>query len=227
MKKITLILVLFTIVFLTKGFSQKESKFDIEISFGYQEYDKRFWGTNSENGWGDVDFGIRINKHWRKNQRFSFKTGIGWGQEIRTHRQAFDHCFDDPGGFCTRILRYVDNYQILVLQTPIQLKYDIASDLNLGFLILPNFDVFKRVQSGDFVVSDFRLGVYSIEFSPTVNVEIGNWELGLGYRIYQLKTIDPVYLYGGNFLRKNPGYLEKIFDNNNPFKLFFTLNYRL
>ena len=231
MIRLTAVWVIQLFIFTSFCFSQNKANLDVEVLFGIQKNDKRFWGQSAyqdqQKGWGTYHFGIRVNNHWRKDQKVSFKTGIGFSQELRTYRQPFDHCFDTPGEPCTEILMTLDNYQIYMVQTPIQLKYEFIEDFSLGFLVMPQFDYFKVVRANDIPFSDFKIGLYSIEFSPTVDMNMGKWMVSLGYRLFDLKRVDNVYLYGGNFTRENPDYLDQTFDDFNPNKWFLTLGFKL
>lgn len=231
MKKLTTTSIIYLFLMVTFSFAQNESGLEIEIMSGIQKNDKRFWGPPSyqdrQRDWGTYQFGFRLNKYWRKDHPLYFKTGIGLAQEIRTYRQPFDHCFPTPGGACTRVLLTLDSYQIFMLQTPIQVKYEFLEGYSLGFMVLPLFDYYKSVKTFNRAISHFKLGLYSIEFSPTFDIHIRRWTVGVGYRLYELKRVDRVYLYGGNFTRENPNYLDQIFDSHNPTKWFLTVGFQL
>jgi hypothetical protein len=231
MKKLFLVFLFIAPFVMIDSIAQNQSKLKIDVTFGFQEHDKRFWGNDffqeEQNDWGTYQLGINLNRNILQKGKFSITAGLGLGQEVRNYQQPFDHCFDNPNSPCDEALRWIENYQIYLFQAPIQLNYNAWSNFDFGLLILTQFDYFKQVKSGNIKVSDFNVDLYSIEFSPTIGTNIGRWNINLGYRLFQFKTIDKVFLYGNNFLTKDPDYLDKTFDTFNPTKLFLTVGFKL
>ncbi len=225
-KLIFTLLVLFTIT--GKILSQNT---EVEFLFGYQKHDKRFFrvsGVNTEidENWGTTYLGININKNVFQSGKIKFDVGAGYGREINTFKTPYYHCFDNPDQPCSEVLAFIDRYSIDMLFVLFIPKINLGKNLHLNMSMVPQFYFLKNVH-GYGKTSDFDLGLYSIEFNPELEYSINKINIGIGYRLFQLKAVDKVYLYKDDFLAKNPGYLEKSFDTYNPTKLILSVGYKI
>lgn len=204
---------------------------EVELLFGYQEHDKRFSriyeGINDNEGnWGTSYLGFAINRNILQSGKFRFNVGLGYARETNTYLTPYDHCFDRPGQPCSEALTFIDRYSIDMVLASFTPKFKLAKNLDMSMSIVPEFYFYKKV-NGFGVTSDFDLGLYAIEFIPELEYRVGNMNIGLGLRIFQMKAIDKVYLYGNKFLTENPGYLNRTFDTYNPTKLVLSLAYQI
>jgi|SRR5688572_13107463 len=227
MKKLLFVLIIaFTIA--SKLFSQHT---EVELLFGYQKHDKRFFRSSAPDSekpetWGTTYLGITVDKNMLQSGKFRLGLGLGYARETNTIKTPYDHCFDRPGGVCNNALAWIDQYSIDMILVPITPKWHLAKNIDVNMSVIPQFYFFKKVQ-GFGTTSDFKPGLYSIEFNPELEYSIGNVNIGLGFRLFQLKTIDKVYLYGNNFLTANPGYLDRTFDTHNPTKIILSVGYQI
>lgn len=213
----------------TCAFAQKFKNIEFETIYGYQENDTRFFGLpdeNTEAGWGTSFVGLRINKKIIQKSIFSIQAGIGYAREVNTYSTPYDQCFDRPGEACQLNLPWIDKYSIDLIQAPLMLNMQIISGLSLNCELTPQFDFFKKVV-GSGSTSDFGVNLYSIEVIPKIEYNFQKLSFNVGFRCLQIKKIDSVYLYGGNFLEANPGYLEKSFDTFNPSKIVLSVGYKI
>ena len=222
--------VIFTLLILltytSKIISQKT---EIELLFGYQKHDKRFYGHLSvenaerEGNWGTSYWGFHVNRNIQLD-KFNMGIGLGYAREINTYSTPYDHCFDRPPNHpCNDALTWIDKYSIDMVFVSITPKINLTKNFDLNMSMFPQFYFYKKVNG---FVSDFNFGLYSIEFVPELEYNFRSLNIGLGFRLFQFKTIDQVYLYGNEFITKNPGYLEKKFDTYNPTKLILAVGYR-
>lgn len=204
-------------------------KYEAELILGYQESDRRFWGDDSDfvgkEGFSGTSYlGFRVNRNLHQSEKYSLQVGLGYARETNTYSTPYDHCFDNPGAPCTEILLLIDNYSIDLLQTSFAAKYQLTRDFGLNIDLIPQFYFHKEVSGykGYNKTSDGTFGLYTIEIVPKIEYQFDRFYMTLGYRLFQFKTIDNVYLYGGDFLMENPGYLDRAFDTYNPIKFILT-----
>lgn len=206
-------------------------KTEVELLFGYQKHDKRFFGISEENAekegnWGTSYFGFNVNRNILQSGKFRIKIGLGYARETNTYLTPYDHCFDRPNQPCSEVLTWIDKYSIDMILASFTPQLNLTKHFDLSMSMFPELYFYKEV-NGFVKVSDFNFGLYSLEFNPVLEYNIGSLNIGLGFRLFQFKTIDKVYLYGNNFITKNPGYLEKKFDTHNPTKLILTAGYKI
>lgn len=223
-KMIFTLLILFTIT--GKIISQKT---EVELLMGYQKHDKRFYGhfseenAEKEGNWGTSYWGFNVNRNILQLEKFDLRIGLGYARETNTYSTPYDHCFDNPDQPCFDALIFIGKYSVDMIFASITPKLNLIKNLDLGLNMFPQFYFYKKVNG---VTSDFNFGLYSLEFIPELEYNIGSLNIGLGFRVFQFKTIDEVYIYGNEFLTKNPGYLEKKFDTYNPTKFILAAGYR-
>lgn len=213
-------------VFATHLIAQQNSAFEVKTFFAWQQHDKRFFGEREDKSIGTTQYGISINKTIAAWKRLSLQAGAGYARETNTYQTPYNHCFDNPGAPCTEVLAFIDKYHIDLLQTPVTLRYQLLQRFYLSFSLVPQVYFYKQVK-GFVDVSQFKAGLYSIEYNPGIGYTAGRLHFNLGFRLFQLKTIDKVYLYGNNFLSKHPGYEDRLFDTHNPLKLMLGVGWRL
>ena len=225
MNKLILPLLLICIITCTLN----AQKYEAELILGFSESDKRFWGDDNDFGGkegfsGTSYLGFRINRNFLQSEKYTLQVGLGYARETNTYSTPYDHCFDNPGQPCTEILLFIDKYSIDLLQTSFTAKYKLTRDFGLNIDLIPQFYFHKEVTGygGYLKTSDVAFGLYSIEIIPKIEYQFDRFYMTLGYRLFQFKTIDNVYLYGYNFLMENPGYLDRTFDTYNPIKFILT-----
>lgn len=229
MKKL-IVLISFFVTILSDAVSQNNFNWEAKIFFGYQKHDKRFFGISEENAkkegdWGTSQYGINFNKTFYKRDLIAIQAGLGYARETNTYLTPYDHCcFNRPGAPCTMELSWIDRYDIDLIQTSINVKFKMIPHLYFNLGIISQFNFHKKV-GGFEEIADFMFDLYSIEFNPGIECNFGRLNLNLGYRLFQLKTIDKVYIYGNNFLSQNPGYLDRTFDTYNPTKLLLSIGF--
>jgi len=202
---------------------------EVELLFGYQKHDKRFAriyeGLNDNVGmWGTSFWGLKVNKNLLQKGNFRFNVGLGYARETNTYKSPYDHCYGSPGEPCNLALHFIGTYSIDLVLTSLTPGIRLTKNLELSMGIVPQFNFYKKV-NGYSLTSGFDFGLYSLEFNPELEYSFGHLNMGLGFRVFQLKTIDKVYLYSHNFLTENPGYLEKTFDTYNPTKITLSMAY--
>lgn len=180
----------------------------------------------AEGLWGTRYWGFKINRTLHQTEKLIGQIGFGYARETNTYLTPYNHCFDHPDQPCTKVLKYIDAYSIDLIQTSWTSKYFLSDRFSLNLNVLPQFHFHKKVV-GYGTTSDFIFGLYSIEVDPEIEFNAGNIGIALGYRLFQFKTIDKVYLYGNNFLSRNPGYLDRNFDTYNPMKVTLSVCYAL
>ncbi|MFZ1678593.1 MAG: hypothetical protein WBP41_02610 [Saprospiraceae bacterium] len=224
-----IVLTLLIIFAFTGNIISQETELDFTI--GYQKHDKRF-NADPEfvidpGAWGTYYVSFNANKTIPVLDMLALKVGVGYAKEINTYSTPYDHCyFNKPGEGCPFIGANIDRYVIDLIRATIAPKIKFTKKLSLNFNTIPQFN-FRKSVTGYGHRSGVMFELYSIEFNPELELAIGKTNIGLGYRLYQLKTIDPILLYGNNFLEKTPGYLDRNFDSYNPTKVIVTVGFDL
>ena len=67
---------------------------------------------------------------------------------------------------------------------------------------------------------------YSVEVNPGLSFELGRFELDLNYRVLQFKKIDKILFNHLLYDFGNPR-ATQVFETYNPFKLWFSVGYKL
>jgi hypothetical protein len=65
---------------------------------------------------------------------------------------------------------------------------------------------------------------YSLEVNPGLSYDIGRFEFGLKYRAFQVKKIDKILF---SYRTLHDPRTDQVFETYNPFKLWFSVGYKL
>ncbi len=220
------------IILCANAIAQKglQNKLELTTSIGFQVHDKRFFSGNDEgSGLGTHTTGFGLRTNLITSERFMLKLGAGILTEVNTYQKGFEHCFPTPGAACDQKLRYINKYHVLSSNLPINLDFPLSPQFSFVLDISPQFSFYKTVLATDGNrYSKAKLEFYTIECIPGILFRRKWLAVSLGVRAAQFKAIDPVYLYGNNFLMDNPGYLDRAGDFKNQFKIqlgvFYLLN---
>ncbi len=206
-----------------------QGKLELTTSIGFQVHDKRFFSGNDKgSGLGTHTTGYGLRTNLIASKRFRLKLGAGIVAEVNTYRKGFDHCFPTPGAACDEKLSYIDQYYVVSSNIPVSLDFAISPHFSFVMDVLPQFSFYKTVlATDDDRYSKAKLEFYTIECIPGIQFRRKWLAVSLGVRAAQFKAIDPVYLYGYNFLMDNPGYLDRAGDFKNPFKIQLGIYYLL
>ena len=183
--------------------AQNKGNIELEVLFGYQKHDKRFFGQSGSNSstdeaWGTTLYGIQVKKNLFTWEWMRIQVGLGYARETHTYNTPYDLCFDNPGSPCLSILTWIDRYNIDLIQTPVNIEIPISTRLNLDLGFIPQFDFHKKVE-GYGETSRTKMGLYAIQCTSGLEYGFNRLKVNLSYRWLQLKTVDEVYLYGNTF----------------------------
>ena len=206
--------ILFLLLFLfctSTGSTQTTDKdWLISMDFGIQEHDKRLYHwprfprerllARTPENYGTYQIGISISKKVIDHHRFSVYAGVGLSTEVATFFRPFDHLYGIEFG--DYILLYTDRYYQNLLQLPLKTKFRFLGKLNATLDILPQFNFFTIADNTKGIpyakkgfFSWWQFGLYSIELNPGLEYSIGKFNLGIKYRAFQTKKIDPILFF--------------------------------
>ena len=95
--------------------AQGLKKLEIEVIYGTQASDKRFYHPIegiTQKDWGTIYYGLRLTAPIIEKKAFKIRGGLGYTREINTFSTPYNLCLDRPGESCPYILAYLDRYQI-------------------------------------------------------------------------------------------------------------------
>jgi len=202
------------------------------FSFGLQAHDKRLFDfppkeaalARQPETFGTYQFSLGIHRVFQPDRKISFTTGIGFSTEVATFSRPFEHYYFTGRG--TYELTWANRYSKHLVQFPIAARYKMGRRLGFQVEAVPQIGMWTVAkQNGTAIrLSKFDPGFYSAEFNLGLNYSISRRiYLGLSYRIFQIKKIDKVLF---NYILRDPRKDEK-FETYNPFKLWFTIGYRM
>jgi len=207
-------------------------KWTTSFSFGLQAHDKRLFDfppkedllARQPEAFGTYQLSLGVHRVFQPERKISFTTGVGFSTEVATFLRPFDHNYFTGRG--TYDLNSTKKYSKHLVQIPIAARYKMGRRLGFQVEALPQIGMWTMAkQNGTTIThSKFDPCFYSAEFNLGLNYSISRRiYLGLSYRIFQIKKIDKVLF---NYILRDPRKDEK-FETYNPFKLWFTIGYRM
>jgi hypothetical protein len=175
-----------------------------------------------------VTHSLSISRKWISSSRFEAYAGLGYARKTNRFFRPYDYCFAlEPGVICSHVLKYLEKYQIDLVQLPLIAKFYILDKLAVNTSIVPEFS-FRKTADGRSAYTG--LDFYTIEVNPGISYETDRLFIGLSSRIFQLKKIDrvlfPSFVYGPLMEEPYPEFLET-YETYNPFKLSLMVGYKL
>ncbi|WP_236977918.1 hypothetical protein [Membranihabitans maritimus] len=241
MKKQILSIMVFMMLSLTSDGQSFWDDVTISAQFAAAHHDKRLIGWSQSyrerierqnpETWGTWQYGISANKKIYQRGSFTTEIGLGYSLEHMTMIKEVDFCqYQSAAGICHSIAYYTDDYKIHMVQVPVLFSTEVFTNLFVNVYVLPFIDWSKDVRfDGRSGINKTGLNFYSLEVNPGLNYEWNQFRLGLNYRIWQVKKIDRI-LYSKATVHTN-SFEDRIITKNyeayNPFKLWFSLGYRL
>ncbi len=227
--------ILFLLCFLFYGLStiaQTDKKWLFSMDFGIQEHDKRLYhwpkiprenllAMQPEN-YGTYQVGISISKKVIDQKKFSTYAGTGLSIEMATFNRPFDQNYNKGPG--TNEGKFTDEYYQYLLQFPISSKYEFLKNCRLTLDLLPQINFYTiAAHYIDPSITWWQFSLYSIELNPGIEYEVGKFNFGIKYRAFQTKKIDPILFYSSSSYIMG----DEKYETFNPFKLWFSIGYRL
>ncbi|MFQ5447625.1 MAG: hypothetical protein ACE5FF_11900, partial [Saprospiraceae bacterium] len=221
-------------IFSLPSFGQEstDTKWVLAIDFGIQAHDKRLFGSplkglfleQHPETYGTYQFGISAVRKILHNERFEIFAGGGLSSELSTFTRPFDNYFRKKG-LVTREMRYTNRYYQNLLQLPIMPSFRVGDRFALSLELLPQFSFLTIADNTTKVptYSWWRFDFYSLEVNPGLSFDIGRVEFGMKYRAFQVKKIDKILF---NRIINDPR-TDQVFETYNPFKLWFSVGYKL
>jgi hypothetical protein len=228
-----LLIIILAAIFSLPSFGQESinTKWVLSIDFGLQQHDKRLFGSplkgffleQHPETYGTYQFGISAVRKILHKERFEIFAGGGLSSELSTFTRPFDHKFKKKRG--SDILRYTNRYYQNLLQLPIMPGFRVGNRFAVSLELLPQFSFLTIADNTARVptYSWWRFDFYSLEVNPGLSFDIGRVEFGLKYRAFQVKKIDRILF---NSLINDPR-TDQVFETYNPFKLWFSVGYKL
>ncbi|WP_236977920.1 hypothetical protein [Membranihabitans maritimus] len=240
MKKQILSIMVFMMLSLTSDGQSFWDDVTISAQFAAAHHDKRLIGwsqsyrerSNRQNPevWGTWQYGLSASAEVLDWKGGSAEIGVGYSHEQMTFRRRIDHCYPDPKGFCTKVPVRSDNYQVHMVQLPINFQAELFSGFKAQLSLLPLFDWRKVGKDGGVVVlEDTDFNFYSLEINPGLEYEWNRFRVGVNYRLWQFKKIDRVVFSDRTIPAAGDGdpILTEEYEDYNPVKLWFSLGYLL
>ena len=227
MKKIKLLLFLLSAI-ATNAVSQESTHWEFDLNFGYQFHlnknGDKFIKLHDDQDEGIYQYGISIKRDLIRSGNFNLLAGIGYSKERVLPRIEVNHCYEYEE-LCPYVLITKRYYAVDLLQLPIKLEYLITQHLSVNLDIFNNIRFHQNFSTKESPKYLFEL--HSIEFYPELEYKFKRINIGLGYRLLNLKRIDPIYVYEYDVLQDNPEYYDKFFETYNPTKLLLSIGFRL
>jgi hypothetical protein len=238
MKTITFLFFLFTLLFPASSFCQKflDNTF-LTGGFALSNQDRRlfyFSGAEDiikrEDSKLDYEYSIFLQKEVFQFGAFQANLGIGYSEFNTTFSRPFSHSALDAAP--TQELRYIKRYTINKLIFPISSKlfFNKKQNIFFSFKILPAIVIRKSAKDVSFEKRETKWGfaLNELELYPGLGVKISPrvW-LTASYRLFYVYKIDEVIFNNLLFYQRDSEFLRKKYDDYNPFKLWFTVQYSL
>lgn len=245
MKQIaSIITVLFMSVFQLYAQEDSEkflSNLLLSTNVGVQAHDKRLFDfpakqrvLDNQKGWfGTYQLNVNLHKflNLSKNPKISVGVGLGLGMEINTFKRPFDHNYNQEIG--TDILKYIEKYRNYLFDIPLNVNYQINDKFTITMEILNQFNYLSSINtkgSSNNKYTWWKFNFHSIEFNPGIKYEKDKFYLGFHYRVFQIKRIDRIIfnriLVNPDESKDSPRPGQKL-EIHNPFKIWFTVGYKL
>ena len=173
-------------------------KWQIQNFFAYEKHDKRLYEWRNQHvllnrhpeEWGTYWFGISINRNFLQNDYFKLKGGITIALEKQTFERPYQPAYLYTNTFNS--IYYTYNYKLLHLQLPLSYELKLFKGLYIEARLVNTFSLFK-IPSADHKRFTLKgIDYYSTAFHPGIKYYFKRFGLGIDYRIYQYKKIDPV-----------------------------------
>jgi hypothetical protein len=229
------LVLLFAIIFSLPSFGQEstDTKWTLSIDFGIQAHDKRLFGfppfpsarllEEQPETFGTFQAGISTVRKILQKGRFEIFAGGGLSSELSTFKRPFDLDFGKE--FKRDILIMTNRYYQNLLQFPIKSKFRIGEKFNFSLDVLPQFNFLTIADNTkDISYSWWMFDFYSLEVNPGLSYDIGRFEFGLKYRAFQVKKIDKILF---SYSTISDPRTDQVFETYNPFKLWFSVGYKL
>lgn len=213
------LLLLFLIIIPQLLFSQKNNNWEISIISGYQiglnKSNEEFFSIASKYDQGVHQIGFNLKKKIISKEKMSIQVGIGNSIERIASRIEVNHCY----GFTNCFAVYISKrgYTVSLLEFPLNLNYSLISKLKLSLAIIPQFSFYRNETVND-SFSKFRFNMHSIESYAGLGYSFNKININLGYRLLNLKTIDPIFALGNDFIESQQNYYNQKIDLYNPAK---------
>jgi len=224
MKKFLFFLLLISLS--NQAYSQEDYKWEFSISNGYQlglnKVNEEFFSISGNKDQGVHQIGFYLKREILKQGKFSIYAGIGNSIERVASRIEINHCY----GFtnCFGIYTTRKGYTVSLLEIPISIKYTMMPKLKLGLGIIPQFRWYQNEVAND-SFSKFNFGLHAIENYLSVEYTLNKVNIDLGYRILNMRTINPIYSLGNEFIENSQDYYNQSLDFYNPVKLKLSIGF--
>lgn len=235
-----IVILLIGVLFVQLSYAQEKpnAKWQAGIYYGIEEHDKRLYdhsekeyllALHEDEFWGTYSGGAYFSRIIPISQKLSVSAGLGGFYELKTFTRPFNH-FYFTNGESKYILWHEDKYTKIYITLPISGSYNILGNFNIGFTILSNFDVYKRIENksiankgSDFPFQKTKLGFDSMELFVGGGVEVWKFNLNMKVRALNVQRVDKVIF---NHIIDYP-YPDKKWEWFNLSKLRFSLSYNL
>ncbi|MFZ1704285.1 MAG: hypothetical protein WAT79_08055 [Saprospiraceae bacterium] len=206
----------------------------ISMTISGQRHDFRAVPTipNTEK-WTDHVFGVKTYQlTYTQHLNNNINIGLSLGYERSITPTGLN-----PEIFHLNYLPLIDRYIKYLILIPIEHNHPIKKGFSIGLQILPGFGTYRNFTSTRNVdmanLKYYLNGFYfnDCEFMPFVEYKNKKISFRLGGRIFHLKRVDDAIFFKEYFERVNTHietdvYTKRV-DMYNPFKLFFTVGYRI
>ena len=170
--------------------------------------------------------GFSIRYSFLNRMRLAIESGLGWAKETNYFSRDFNFGhFYPPGHKGNYLNRYVDRYDVSLVQLPLEIRYRLWSFLSLKMEFLPQFSYKKDMldrRERNYSLKEFDF--YSLEINPGIQFHWKRFFVDFSVRALQVKKWDKI-LFGINTFRfKGPpeGPFGTNLDMYNPWKGFVT-----
>lgn len=220
-----------------------KSKWSISVDVAIQEHDKRMFSLppyiaqrileRSPERFGTYQISVSVNSVIFDRHNFlSVALGISPSLELSTMDRPFLHSYGLPAG--TFDIKHTNRYYKYLLQLPIRGRYSITTNMSITMDLMPQMQyhtVAKFVRDGtakpSYTYSWWIFDLYSIEFNPGFMILMGNIELNLKYRAFQIKQLDEILFSKGTVISLDDRTNYGKYETYNPLKFWLSVGYRL
>lgn len=183
--------------------------------------------------WTDHVFGV---KTYQLTYTHHLKNNINFGLSFGYERSITPTGLN-PDIFQLNYLPLIDRYIKYLILIPLEYNHPLKIGFSVGLQILPGFGTYRSFTSTrnlDMANLKYYQNIFyfnDCEFIPFVEYKYKKISFRLGGRIFHLKRVDDAIFFKEYFEQVNT-YVEtdvytKKVDTYNPFKLFFTVGYRI